>query len=125
MTLFRGLAAQIEEAIGREATLALLGRWGGCQIALPVKAEGSALAGVIGVDAAAALIRAFGHGKITLPCADARGLKRRRAQAIAMLRAGRSLQEVALACDLHTRTVSLYRADIEAEAGAAQMKLPL
>jgi hypothetical protein len=125
MTLFRGLAAQIEEAIGREATIALLGRWGGCQIALPVKAEGSALAGVIGVDAAAALIRAFGHGKITLPCADARGMKRRRAQAIAMLRAGRSLQEVALACDLHTRTVSLYRADIEAEAGAAQMKLPL
>ena len=125
MTLFRGLAAQIEEAIGREATLALLGRWGGCQIALPVKAEGSALAGVIGVDAAAALIRAFGHGKITLPCADARGMRRRRAQAIAMLRAGRSLQEVALACDLHTRTVSLYRADIEAEAGAAQMKLPL
>lgn len=125
MTLFRGLAAEIEEAIGREATLALLGRWGGCQIALPVKAEGSALAGVIGVDAAAALIRAFGHGKITLPCADARGMKRRRAQAIAMLRAGRSLQEVALACDLHTRTVSLYRADIEAEAGAAQMKLPL
>ena len=125
MTLFRGLAAEIEEAIGREATLALLGRWGGCQIALPVKAEGSALAGVIGVDAAAALIRAFGHGKITLPCADARGMRRRRAQAIAMLRAGRSLQEVALACDLHTRTVSLYRADIEAEAGAAQMKLPL
>ena len=125
MTLFRGLAAEIEEAIGREATLALLGRWGGCQIALPVKAEGSALAGVIGVDAAAALIRAFGHGKMTLPCADARGMKRRRAQAIAMLRAGRSLQEVALACDLHTRTVSLYRADIEAEAGAAQMKLPL
>ena len=125
MTLFRGLAAEIEEAIGREATLALLGRWGGCQIALPVKAEGSALAGVIGVDAAVALIRAFGHGKITLPCADARGIKRRRAQAIAMLRAGRSLQEVALACDLHTRTVSLYRADIEAEAGAAQMKLPL
>ena len=125
MTPFRGLAAQIEEAIGCEATIALLGRWGGCQIALPVKAEGSALAGVIGVDAAAALIRAFGHGKITLPCADARGMKRRRAQAIAMLRAGRSLQEVALACDLHTRTVSLYRADIEAEAGAAQMKLPL
>ena len=56
MTLFRGLAAQIEEAIGREATTALLGRWGGCQISLPVKAEGSALAGVIGVDAATQLI---------------------------------------------------------------------
>ena len=125
MTLFHGLAAQIEEAIGREATTALLGRWGGCQISLPVKAEGSALAGVIGVDAATQLIAVLGHGKMTLPCADARGMKRRRAEAMAMLRAGKSLQEVALACDLHTRTVSLYRADIEAEAGSAQMKLPL
>ena len=125
MTLFTGFAGEIEAVIGQEATTALLRRWGGCQISLPVKAEGSALAGVIGVEAATALIQAFGHGKVTLPCADARGMKRRRAEAMAMLRAGKSLQEVALACDLHTRTVSLYRADIEAEAGSAQMKLPL
>jgi len=125
MTLFTGFAGEIEAVIGQEATTALLRRWGGCQIALPVKAEGSALAGVIGDGAATALIQAFGHGKVTLPCADARGTKRRRAEAKRMLRAGASLQEVALACDLHTRTVSLYRAEIEAEAGSAQMKLPL
>lgn len=125
MTLFTGFAGEIEAVIGREATTALLRRWGGCQIALPVKAEGSALAGVIGVAAAAALIQAVGHGKITLPCADARGMKRRRAEAIRMLRGGASLREVALACDLHERTVSLYRAQIESEAGSRQMKLPL
>jgi DNA-binding NarL/FixJ family response regulator len=125
MTLFRGLAGDIEQAIGREATSALLGRWGGCQISLPVKANGSALAGVIGIEAATQLIAVFGHGKITLPCADARGMKRRRAEAIRMLRDGASLQEVALACDLHTRTVSLYRAQIEEEAGSRQGTLPL
>jgi DNA-binding NarL/FixJ family response regulator len=125
MTLFRGLAGQIEEAIGREATATLLARWGGCQISVPVKAEGSALAGVIGVEAATQLIAVFGHGKMTLPCADARGMKRRRAEAIRMLRDGYSLQEVALACDLHTRTVSMYRAHIEDEAGSRQGMLPL
>ena len=33
--------------------------------------------------------------------------------------------QVALACDLHTRTVSNYRAEIEAEAGSRQLRLPL
>ena len=125
MTLFTGFAGEIEAVIGRDASAALLRRWGGCQIVLPVKAEGSALAGVIGDVAATALIQAFGAGKITLPCADARGARRRRAEAKRMLQGGASLREVALACDLHTRTVSNYRAEIEAEAGSAQMKLPL
>ncbi|MCA3479548.1 MAG: hypothetical protein IOD00_02775 [Rhodobacter sp.] len=125
MTLFRGLAGQIEAVIGREATATLLRRWGGCQIAVPVRAAGSALEKVIGPEAAGQMIAAFGPGKMTLPCADARGTRRRRAEAMAMLRAGASLQQVALACDLHTRTVSLYREQIEAEAGSRQGKLPL
>lgn len=41
-----------------------------------------------------------------------------------MLRKGASLADVALACDLHTRTVSNYRAQIEAEDGARQFQLP-
>lgn len=124
MTMFPGIAGQIEELIGHELTTCLLRRWGGCQVNLPSKAKGSKLAEVIGVDAAAAIIREIGHGKITLPCGSMRGTKRRRAEAVAMLRAGASLQQVALACDLHTRTVSNYRAGIEAEAGARQMTLP-
>lgn len=42
-----------------------------------------------------------------------------------MLRAGKSLQQVALAWDSYTRTVSNYRAEIEAEADQKQMTLPL
>ena len=53
-----------------------------------------------------------------------RGQKRRRAEAMDMLRAGASIQQVALACDLHTRTVTNYRAELNAEAGECQAQLP-
>ena len=124
MTLFPGIAGEIEEIIGRELTTLLLRRSGGCQINIPKKARSSKLAQVIGEEATEALIREIGHGRIVLPCGSLRGTKRRRADAIAMLRNGASLQQVAQACDMHTRTVSNYRAMVEAEAGAAQMSLP-
>ena len=41
-----------------------------------------------------------------------------------MLAEGASIQEVARACDVHTRTVSKYRAEMEAEADTAQLTLP-
>lgn len=124
MSVFPGLAGQIEAVIGQELTAALLRRWGGCQIKIPAHARGSKLAEVIGEAAAEAVIREIGHGRITLPCGSMRGAKRRRAEAMQMLRAGASLQQVALACDLHTRTVSNYRAEIEAAAGQRQLTLP-
>ncbi|MTH33581.1 hypothetical protein GL279_03100 [Paracoccus limosus] len=70
-------------------------------------------------------IRHIGHGRVTLPCGSMRGQSRRRAEAMDMLRQGASIQQVALACDLHTRTVSNYRAALDAEAGTRQMQLPL
>ncbi len=127
MTTFPGIAGQIEEAIGIELTTALMRRWGGLQISIPVRARGSKLAEVIGVDAVEVLIRDVGHGRITLPCGSMRGHKRlvseRKAGAMQALRAGRSLQQVALEYDLHTRTVSNYRAELEAEAGRRQLSL--
>jgi hypothetical protein len=124
MTTFPGIAGQIEQVIGCELTAILLRRWGGCQINLPARAKGSKLAEVVGEDAAQRIIDSIGHGKITLPCGSLRGIGRRRAQAIEMLRKGASLADVALACDLHTRTVSNYRAQIEVEDGARQFQLP-
>lgn len=124
MTLFPGIAGEIEALIGHELTTLLLRRWGGCQINLPARAKGSKLAEVVGENAAQSIIDGIGHGKITLPCASLRGVGRRRAEAMDMLRKGASLAEVALACDLHTRTVSNYRAQIDAEAGARQFQLP-
>ena len=123
MTTFPGIAGQIEALIGIDLTVQLLRRWGGCQIKIPAQARGSKLAEVIGVDAAEDIIRYIGHGKITLPCGSMRGQKRRRAEAMDMLRAGASIQQVALACDLHTRTVTNYRAELDAEAGECQAQL--
>lgn len=124
MTTFPGIAGEIEALIGVELTTALLRRWGGCQVNLPTRAHGSKLAEVIGEQAAQQIIDGIGHGKVTLPCGSLRGVRRRKDEAKSMLRGGASLQQVALACDLHTRTVSNYRAEIEAEVGARQYRLP-
>lgn len=124
MTSFPGIAAEISQLIGTELTTALLRRWGGQQVNLPARAEGSVLAEVVGVEAAQKIIDGIGHGKITLPCGSVRGARRRKAEAIAMLRRGASLAEVAAACDLHSRTVSNYRAEIEAEFSDRQFSLP-
>jgi hypothetical protein len=128
MTVFPGVAGEIEALIGAERTVDLLRRWGGCQISIPVKARGSSLAQVVGVEAAEAIIREIGPGKLTLPCGSIRGMRRIQAEtkaaAMEALRSGASLQQVALDFGLHTRTVSNYRAELEAETDAAQMKLP-
>lgn len=124
MTTFPGIAGQMEELIGAELTVRLLRRWGGCQVNIPVRERGSQMAEVIGEDATAAIIKNIGHGRVTLPCGSMRGQQRRRAEAMQMLRDGASIQQVALACDLHTRTVSNYRAALDAETGDLQMHLP-
>lgn len=124
MTAFPGIAGEIEELIGAERTALLLRRWGGCQINIPTRARGSKMAEVIGMEATEMVVRHIGHGRITLPCGSMRGQSRRRAEAMAMLRQGASIQQVAMACDLHTRTVSNYRAALDAEAGSNQMQLP-
>lgn len=117
-----GIAGEIEALIGLELTRRLLRRRGGCQMVVPVRAHGSLMAEIIGEEATAEMIRGLGPGRITLPCADQRGPRARRAEAKALLRAGSSIQQVALACDLHTHTVSKYRAEIVAEAGDPQLR---
>lgn len=125
MTTLPGVAGQIETVIGLELTVLLLRRRGGTQITIPVRPKGSILAEIIGADATRKLALAIGAGKLNLPCGEMRGARARRSQAKRMLLSGASLQQVALACDLHSRTVSNYRAELDAAAGDRQMKLPL
>ena len=124
MNQLPGVAAEIQDLIGLDRTVALLKWRGGCEVQIPVRPLGSALASVIGDDAAEVLTRHFGAGKLVLPCAHIRGAGARRAEAMAMLREGHSLSEVALACDMHTRSVSRLRAQIDAEDAARQPQLP-
>lgn len=119
-----GIAGQIEEAIGRDLTERLLKRRGGTEIKIPKFARGSMLAEIVGVHAAEKLIREIGPGRIVLPLGNMRGTKARKAAAKRMLRQGASVNQVALACDMHGRTVQNYRAEIEDEAGSRQMRLP-
>lgn len=124
MTQLPGIAGEIERVIGLDLTVRLLKRRGGCELHIPRRAQGSLLAEIVGEDAAAKLAEAIGPGKVLLPCAHLRGQFARREDACKMLREGMSLQQVALACDMHTRTVSRLRAEIEAETGQDQPKLP-
>lgn len=124
MTQLPGIAGQIEEAIGLDLAVRLLKRRGGCEVHIPRRVRGSQLAEIIGEEAATRVAETLGPGKVLLPCGNLRGQFARRADAMRMLRQGASLQQVALACDMHTRTVSRLRAEIEAESGARQPTLP-
>lgn len=124
MTQLPGIAGQIEEAIGLDLAVRLLKRRGGCEIHIPRRVKGSQLAEIVGEEAAARVADALGPGKVLLPCGHLRGQFARRADARRMLLNGASLQDVALACDMHTRTVSRLRAEIEAESSARQPTLP-
>lgn len=126
MTQLPGLAGEIEALIGLDLTAKLLKARGGTEITVPVRAKGSELARLIGVQPCEAMIRDLGPGRLMLPCAGFRGRdaerQARKARAMEMLRDGHSLRDVALKCDLATRTVSNYRDELQDDR---QGELPL
>lgn len=114
MSHFSGIAGDIEAVIGFEATVALLRARGGTDVELPRRVSGSWLARLIGDEAAHAMVREFGHGRMSLPMGGVRGRAARdaaiRAQAMEMIDAGHSNSQIALDCGLSLRTVEKYRA---------------
>jgi hypothetical protein len=119
-----GLAGEIEAVIGSDKAQALLRQRGGTEITIPVRPDNSTLAAIVGLPAAAAMIAHFGAGRLKLPLSGARGIGARRRLGFDMLQAGASLSEVALACEVDERTVSRWRAEIEAEARSPQLRMP-
>ncbi|MDJ0628560.1 MAG: hypothetical protein QNJ44_09905 [Rhodobacter sp.] len=115
MTVLTGIAGEIAVLIGEARAARLLAALGGTQITIPAQASGSSLARIVGEDAAARMIVAFGPGKLTLPMATARGRGAVKRRAVALLAEGRSLRDVALTCNLHTRTVSRYREELRGD----------
>lgn len=122
MTEWFGLAAELVDLIGEPATLKLLAARGGTEITIPQRIDGSQLAGIVGHDAAMRMAEHFGAGKLVLPTGSARGAGGRRAEAMRLLRRGHSLREVALACGLHTRTITNYRRQLRADDDARQAR---
>lgn len=127
MTQLPGIAGEIEDIIGLDLTVKLLKARGGTAINIPARSGPNVMTSLIGAQATEALIKAKGAGRIVLPCGHMRGRDAdriaRRTRAEQMLADGHSMQDVALACDLHLRTVERYNA--ERDRPDTQGELPL
>lgn len=95
---------QIEAVVGLKIALAVAERFGGTVISLSA-AEGAALAEAVGTAAAEKIVHALGRGRITIPMANVRGQRGRRAAVAQLVAKGVSARDAALACDVHERTV--------------------
>lgn len=92
----------LEAAIGFDATRAFFLRHGGRQVVIPAAAAEGARGW---------LRQELGHGRMTLPMGPAARRHRQRLTALALLRQGRSLAQVAARLNVHSRTVSSWKAD--------------
>ena len=96
---------RMEAAVGVDATRAFLLRHAGRQVVVPARPAAD--------DAPRDwLRRELGYGRLTVPMGPAARTHRQRWTALALLRDGRSLSQVAAAVNAHTRTVSKWRADL-------------
>ncbi len=103
------ILAAVEAVAGLKVALKLAQEFGGLEISLSAK-KGSALVRAVGHDAALAIVRELGHGKVLIPMATMRGQKGRQAAAAELMAKGVSAQRAALTCDVHSRTAWRIRA---------------
>jgi DNA-binding NarL/FixJ family response regulator len=108
MTIYDGFLGLVERHAGLEAARDLARKRGGTEIKLSAHPR-SVLARIVGADAAKAIVEERGPEKVTVPMGDLRGQKARRAAISHQVAAGRSNSQVALACDVHERTVRRVR----------------
>lgn len=109
MSTLPGILADVERATSSETALQLLSACGGQVITLSA-AENSTLVKAVGVEAAAAIVKEVGGGRVAIPMAHARGQRARRIQAARLLAQGATANEVAAAADMHERTARRVRA---------------
>ncbi len=98
-----GILRHVEEIAGTAKALELAREYGGVEISIS-DAPNSALVRVLGEEVARALVKRLAREKVVVPMATGRGAGGRRAAAAAMIAAGASQRQAALACDIHLRT---------------------
>ena len=103
-----GLLGVIEAIAGGAAATRLALKAGGTEMKFSSHPK-SALARIVGAEAAKAIVAELGAVKYTIPMAHLRGQNGRRAEIARRLAADQSAAEVALACDVHERTVRRVR----------------
>jgi len=100
------MLAEIRRVIGLEATDSLLARFGGCHLRVPKKArEGHPIERVVGMTASARLSAHFGGEILNVPSAYRERLDRRNDQIVSARTAGQSVESIARAHNLTTRSV--------------------
>lgn len=100
------LLAELRRVIGAEATDSLLARFGGCHLRIPLRArEGHPITVAVGMTASARLSAHFGDEILNVPSAYRERLDRRNAQIISARMAGQSVETIARAHNLTTRSV--------------------
>lgn len=104
---------EIAEVAGTPAMLQLAHQVGGTEITLPAPdrlGPDSVLSRLVGLEAAGAICRHFGRGKLAIPLGPTAGQARTRAAIARRLEAGESAVRVARGLHVHERTVRRVRA---------------
>lgn len=107
-----GILARIAEVAGESAALRLAQAAGGTVMTFSARPN-SALARIVGAEAAKAIRAEFGPEKYTIPMAHVRGQKGRRVAATEMLARGATANAAARACDIHVRTAERLQGRIK------------
>lgn len=102
--------AEIADAAGVEAMLAIVAAYGGRTAAIPGRSDrNNWLTRLVGAEKCAAIIKAIGFGNISIPIAHALRVEERRRLAAQMRQAGRSVSNIAVTLGITSRTVQRYR----------------
>lgn len=100
------LMTEIKHAIGSDATDALLTRFGGIHVRVPLRVRPNhAIEHAIGLEAFTQLVHFFGGETLVLPSRYRERLERRNAQIVTARASGQSVESIARAHNLTTRTV--------------------
>ncbi|MFD3263349.1 helix-turn-helix domain-containing protein [Phenylobacterium ferrooxidans] len=115
MTRWTGFLAIVAEHGGDEAATQVALRAGGTELKLSARPN-SRLAQMVGAEAARRIVDALGTEKVTIPMATLRGQRGRQRAAAEMMAKGASHSQIALAVDVHERTVRRVREKVRKSA---------
>jgi hypothetical protein len=116
LTYLPGILGQIATVTSEATALILARELGGTSLKLSAHPRGK-LAKLVGVDHARAMVEEWSQGFIlVIPMANLRGRGARRAQVARMIQAGMSINQAAMAGDVHSRTAKRIKAALKNNA---------
>lgn len=103
----------IRDVAGLPAALLLMKERGGVQISIPEIAQGSALAKIVGIEAAELIVQVLPTQTFIVPFGPYGGARQRRNSVRVALAGGASVSEAALQNNVHMRSVKRVKAALK------------